>query len=677
MGTEPRILDCTLRDGSYCIDFQFTADDTALLVSALDSAGIDCIEIGHGLGLGAARAGQGDQAASDEDYIAAAVGAARRAEVGAFFIPGIGTEDDLRRAADGGLRFIRIGTNITEFDRQRPFIDLAKQLGLSVSANLMKSYAVSPEEFAAIGRDAESAGADVLCIVDSAGGMLPEDVRAYVEASKAACGLTIGFHGHDNLAMGVANAIAAFEAGAGIIDASLKGLGRSEGNTVTEVFAAILQRRGMLKGVNVNALLDIGEAFVAPLLHEPRRSALGITLGRAKFHSSFLARVMSAATRHGVDVRDLILRLCEVDTVNAPPELVERIASDIAGEGPKAKVRIDIAATPAAAPEGFAGQVVARARELREKARKRGLDSVFNIVVTPYEMTAVSPYVETRYGCAMSNIMLAEPSRLDGVLRAVDGLVDYVLLDAGDAPPPEEALMKSALLTYLDHQMWARATVSHLTFLLGGLLHGKRIALTGVPPLAARAAFALADAGAEVALDSALAAEAEALQRLAPRIAVRPFAEAVTDADAVVSLSPRRPAVGPAVVQRMRPGALLYDGGIGSLERGAVPAAEALGLRVVRVDMRPSLAATALERIQMRRLVANDMGRAVWNGVPVVAGGLIGKEGDVIVDAIAAPTRVIGLADGRGGILRPEPNDPAAAAVRQAIAEKQLAGNHE
>src|SRR5690606_5256687 len=119
--------------------------------------------------------------------------------------------------------------------------------------------------------------------------------------------------------------------------------------------------------------------------------------------------------------------------------------------------------------------------------------------------------------------------------RAIDGLVDYVLLDPGDTAPPEGALTKSVMLTYLDHQMWARATVSHITLLLGGVLHGKRIAVTGVPPLAARAALALAEAGAEVALDPALANEAQALDHLVSHITVRPLEEAVTDADAVVS----------------------------------------------------------------------------------------------------------------------------------------------
>lgn len=675
MHRQPEILDTTLRDGSYVIDFQFTAEDTALIVSALESSGIRLIEVAHGLGLGAARAGKGDQAASDEEYLRAAAEATRSARFGAFFIPGIGTEDDLHLAADCGAHFIRIGTNVTEVEAGRPFIARAKDRGLTVFANFMKSYAVSADEFAQRTREAYEYGADYVCLVDSAGGMLPEDVRAYVEAARAECPVRLGFHGHDNLCMAVANSLEAWRAGAEVLDSSLQGLGRSEGNAVTEVLVALLQKHGCLEDADVNGLIDTSEAFIRPLIHERGRSGLGITAGRAQFHSSFLGRVLTAATQYGVDPRDLILGLCERDRVDAPMDLIQAVAEDLAAQGPRTPIRVDIAASTAAVPRGFNDQVRERARELKEKSRKRGQVSVFNVVVSPYELTHVSPFVETGYGCALSNVMLAEPDRLEDVLRAVDGWVDYVLLDAGGRTVPDDVLRSTRILHYVDHEMWARATVTHVALLLGGSLDGKRLAVTGVPPLAGRAAVALSALGADVSLDSSLEPEGEALARLAPGVALRPLAESAADADAVISLSPRHPAVAADLVDKMRPDALLYDGGIGSLEREAVPRAEARGLRVVRVDLRPSLAATALELLGMERIVTDHMGRDRWEGVSVVAGGLIGREGEVIVDSIRCPTRVIGIADGKGGILRADADTEAVRIVRRHIAERLL-GSH-
>ena len=70
MNKEKRIdiLECTLRDGSYAVDFQFTPRDTAIIAAGLEKVGIRFIEIGHGLGLNASNAGKGAAAATDEEY---------------------------------------------------------------------------------------------------------------------------------------------------------------------------------------------------------------------------------------------------------------------------------------------------------------------------------------------------------------------------------------------------------------------------------------------------------------------------------------------------------------------------------------------------------------------------------------------------------------------------------
>lgn len=672
-GKSAAILDATLRDGSYTIDFQFTADDTAVIASALESAGVRIIEVGHGVGLGAARAGKGDAAATDEGYLRAAAEALREADFGMFYIPGIAEEDDLRRARDLGMGFVRVGTNITEMAEGRAAIGLAKRIGLDVSANLMKSYAVSAEEFGACAQQAAAWGADVVCLVDSAGCMLPEEAGAYISAALARdAEMTLGFHGHDNLNMATACTLEAQRAGARVLDATLQGMGRSEGNVATEVLAAILQKRGLATEIDVNALLDISEAFVRPLMHAPRRSSLGITTGRARFHSSFLGRVMAAATAYGIDPRELILRVGERNPVDAPAELVAAAAQEIAAERPRAPIRVDPAASTGRSPGGFEDEVTLRAQELREKGCKHGLPSVLNVAVTRYEVTRVSPFVETRFGCALSNVMLAEGALLPAALAAADPYVDYVLVDPGDAPFDAGMLRKAVPLVYSDHEMWARTTAVHLTALLDGRLSGRTIAVTGTPGLARRAAVEFAAAGAHVALDPSACPRIDAPFAEDGRITVRAVGEAAAEADAVVSLSPRRPAVDSETVARMRRGALLYDGGIGSLAREAVPAAEARGIRVVRIDMRPSLAATALERMGMRRIVREHMGRATWDGVSVVAGGLIGREGEVIVDSVSRPTRVVGVADGRGGVLHPDAAAPAVRKVRRVIAQKML-----
>lgn len=327
-----RILDCTLRDGSYAIDFRFTASDTEIIVAALDRAGIPLIEVGHGVGLGASRAGKGIAAESDEEYLAAAARGVTRAKFGMFCIPGIATLDDVDRAAAGGAGFLRIGTNVSEAHEAEPFITRAKRHGLEVMANFMKSYAMKPAEFAERVRLAESLGADAVYIVDSAGGMLADELDAYFAAIAEVTSVPIGFHGHNNLGLAVAHSLHAVQRGATIIDGSLKGMGRSAGNAPTEQLIAGLIRMGISVGIDLIEILDIGEECVDPFLVPTSLRPLDVVAGFSLFHSSFMGTILKSASRHRIDPRKLIMAVCAVDTVNAPEELVERIARRIGSE---------------------------------------------------------------------------------------------------------------------------------------------------------------------------------------------------------------------------------------------------------------------------------------------------------------------------------------------------------
>lgn len=83
-GRRVEILECTLRDGSYAVDFKFTENDTLILAGVLGRLGFRWIEVGHGVGLGAAKAGKGTMPTSDERLIEAAKRAAPNAQIGCF-----------------------------------------------------------------------------------------------------------------------------------------------------------------------------------------------------------------------------------------------------------------------------------------------------------------------------------------------------------------------------------------------------------------------------------------------------------------------------------------------------------------------------------------------------------------------------------------------------------------
>lgn len=326
------VMDTTLRDGSYAVDFSFTGADTAAICRGLQAAGFRYIEIGHGLGLRAGENGLGVAAATDEEYLRAAREVLTDAAFGMFCIPNVARLCDVDMAADHGSGFIRIGTDVTKVTDSRAYVQLAKRRGMLVTANLMKSYAVSPARFAEAARESESYGADIVYLVDSAGCMSPEEVISYFDALREVSDIAVGFHGHNNLGMAIYNSLRMVDAGAMLVDASLQGLGRSAGNAVTEILIAALQKRGYPTSIDLLQTLYVGYTHVRPLLRSRGVLPLDVVTGYAGFHSSFLPKVLQAAERHRVEPARLIIELCKVDQVEVEEEVLQRIASRMRDE---------------------------------------------------------------------------------------------------------------------------------------------------------------------------------------------------------------------------------------------------------------------------------------------------------------------------------------------------------
>lgn len=325
----PTILEVTLRDGSYAIDFQFTERDTRVVSAELEKAGFTMIEVGHGVGLGSSEAGKGKAAESDETYCRAAAETLKKAKWGMFCIPGIAKLSHIDMAAGYHMDFIRVGTNVTEMEESEPFIAHAKRHGMFVSSNFMKSYAMPPKRLAEKARLAQKFGSDILAIVDSAGGMMTNDIDDYFHAVQDVCDIPLGFHAHDNLALAVANTLRAIELGATIVDTSLQGMGRSAGNASTEILLALLERKGIGLGLDLLQVMDIGEKYIKPLVRRRGLDSIDIVGGYSQFHSSFMNVILEFSRKYGIDSRRLIMEVCEDDKVNAARERVERIAQRI------------------------------------------------------------------------------------------------------------------------------------------------------------------------------------------------------------------------------------------------------------------------------------------------------------------------------------------------------------
>lgn len=329
------IVENTVRDGSYTVDFQLSLEQSNSIVRGLDEIGFEFIEVGHGLGLGAGtKTPCGLSKESDHDYMEGAKSVAKNSKIGAFYIPGIGRPDDIRMVADLGIDFIRIGANIDRYEEMFSAAQLVKDKGMWLGLNLMKSYAVKSYEFLQIVKKIDSWGlADAVYLVDSAGGMTPDEVFEYIDKTREYVVTPLGFHGHNNLSLAVANSLAAAKAGAEYVDSSILGMGRSAGNAQTEVLTYLLDKEGLQnKKFDQYALYKFAEQVVAPLMRTKQGlDGDAIHIGVSRFHSSYLPLISEVAEEFQIDKKNLIKEVSDVNCLDPDRALIEQVASDLKG----------------------------------------------------------------------------------------------------------------------------------------------------------------------------------------------------------------------------------------------------------------------------------------------------------------------------------------------------------
>jgi 4-hydroxy 2-oxovalerate aldolase len=303
-----RMTDTSLRDGSHHKRHQFTKDEVGAIVAALDAAGVPVIEVTHGDGLG-----------------------------GSSFNYGFSKtpEEDIKEAQNNGGSICRIATHCTEADVSIQHFGLARELGLETVGFLMMSHTIPPEKLAAQARIMADAGCQCVYVVDSAGALVLEGVADRVSALVAELGddAQVGFHGHENLGLGVANSIEAVRAGAKQIDGSCRRFGAGAGNAPVEALIGVFDKIGVKTGIDFFDIADAAEEVVAPAM--PQECLLdrnALIMGYSGVYSSFLKHAIRQSERYGVPAHQLLHRAGQRKLIGGQEDQLIDIALEIKRE---------------------------------------------------------------------------------------------------------------------------------------------------------------------------------------------------------------------------------------------------------------------------------------------------------------------------------------------------------
>ncbi|MFS8097046.1 4-hydroxy-2-oxovalerate aldolase [Lentzea alba] len=330
-----RLTDTSLRDGSHHKRHQFTAEDVRSIVAALDGAGVPVIEVTHGDGLGGSSFNYGFSHTPEQELIKVAVETAQQAKIAVLMLPGVGVKDDILISQDNGASIVRIATHCTEADVSVQHFQLARERGLETVGFLMMAHSQPPEALAKQARIMADAGCQCVYVVDSAGALVLEQVSDRVSALVAELGddVQVGFHGHENLGLSVANSVAAARAGAKQIDGSVRGFGAGAGNTPLEAFVGVCDKLGFETGVDFFKIVDAAEDVVRPVMPEEcLLDRMALMMGYAGVYSSFLKHAYTQAKRYGVSGAQILVRAGERKLVGGQEDQLIDIALELSRE---------------------------------------------------------------------------------------------------------------------------------------------------------------------------------------------------------------------------------------------------------------------------------------------------------------------------------------------------------
>ena len=330
MASKLNLYDVTLRDGNHALRHTLSSKFVADYCRLADNSDVWAVEVGNGNGLGASSFLVGKSTEKDAELLTTARSHLNRTKLAVHAIPGFATiKRDLVPALACGVDIFRIATHSTEATTAQKHIEFLRNKGVIVHGVLMMSHMNDISGLVSQSKLIQSYGATAIILMDSAGYFVPTDVTQRISAIKQEIEIEVGFHAHNNLGLGVGNALSAINEGASIIDGASMGLGAGAGNAQLENIVAAGIRESSLKS-NMDDFL-----YMSKLVEDsypdklPRTTSSSTQSGLAGVFSGYAPQVRAISEELGLDTADLWREMAARKLVAGQESMIREIAQDL------------------------------------------------------------------------------------------------------------------------------------------------------------------------------------------------------------------------------------------------------------------------------------------------------------------------------------------------------------
>jgi 4-hydroxy 2-oxovalerate aldolase len=156
---------------------------------------------------------------------------------------------------------VRLACYVHQIDEAIELSDHLNQIGYITFFNIMAVSSCDPEEIRQGLMKVNRTGAEGVYLADTFGSFVPEDIKEHIDYYRDLCpDLKLGFHGHNNIQMALANSLKALDCGVDYVDATYFGIGRGAGNTPLELLLPLM-KRGTL---NIALIIQIIQTYIEP-----------------------------------------------------------------------------------------------------------------------------------------------------------------------------------------------------------------------------------------------------------------------------------------------------------------------------------------------------------------------------------------------------------------------------